>query len=44
MAASYAQEAQSLVAAEPSGDALEQARIEFHDTAALDLAMRCPVR
>lgn len=43
-AASYAQEAQSIAAAEPSGEALEQSRAEFRDAAALDLAMRCPVR
>jgi hypothetical protein len=43
-AASYAQEAQSIVAAEPSGDGLDQARVEFQDAAALDLAMRCPLR
>jgi Asp-tRNA(Asn)/Glu-tRNA(Gln) amidotransferase A subunit family amidase len=44
MAAAYAQETQSIVTAEPSGEALDQARIEYRDTASLDLAMRCPVR
>ncbi|MCD0442872.1 hypothetical protein LO763_04440 [Glycomyces sp. A-F 0318] len=44
LAASYAQEVQTLVAAEPGGEALEQARAEFRDTAALDLGMRCPLR
>jgi len=42
LAATYAEEAQAIVAAEPSGDALEDAHVEFRDTAALDLAMRCP--
>ncbi|SDD05394.1 hypothetical protein [Glycomyces harbinensis] len=44
MVAGYAQEAQSIVAAEPSGEALEQARFDFRDAAALDLSMRCPIR
>lgn len=44
MVAGFALGAQTIVSDEPSGDALEQARNEFRDTAALDLAMRCPIR
>jgi hypothetical protein len=46
LAAAYARETQELVTRAPPGDseALEEARSEYREAAALDLAMRCPVR
>ncbi len=42
MTATYAEEVQDLVAAAPSED-LEAARTRFQDSAAFDLALRCPI-
>jgi hypothetical protein len=46
LTADFAQQAQEMVSAVQPEDAdgLEDARIEFRDGAALDLAMRCPLR
>ncbi len=44
LTADFAQQAQQMVAAVPpeDEDGLEEARIDFRDGAALDLATRCP--
>jgi hypothetical protein len=46
LAIGYARQTEELVAQVPPDDppALDEARIEFRDTAAFDLALRCPVR
>ena len=46
LTADFAQQAQQMVAAVPpeDEDGLEEARIDFRDGAALDLATRCPLR
>jgi hypothetical protein len=46
LAVGYARQAEELVAQTPADDpaALDEARLEFRDTAAFDLALRCPVR
>jgi hypothetical protein len=44
LAAGYAARAEDLAGEESSGAALEEARAEFRDTAAIDLSMSCPMR